>query len=47
MHGVSPLDPTVFAGVPALLIAVAMLAAWVPAFRGGGHRSAHRAESNE
>jgi ABC-type antimicrobial peptide transport system permease subunit len=26
-----PLDPAVFAGVPALLIAVAALAAWVPA----------------
>jgi ABC-type lipoprotein release transport system permease subunit len=36
LHGVSPLDPSIFAVVPVLLAAVAMLAAWVPARRAAG-----------
>jgi putative ABC transport system permease protein len=33
LHGVSPYDPATFGGVPALLLAVAFLASWVPARR--------------
>lgn len=33
LHGTSPLDPTVFAGIPAVLIAVALAASYIPARR--------------
>jgi ABC-type antimicrobial peptide transport system permease subunit len=33
LHGVKPTDPTTFVGVAALLIAVALLACWIPARR--------------
>ena len=33
LYGTSPADPVTFVGVPALLLAVALLAAWVPARR--------------
>jgi len=33
LHGVRPGDPATFAGVTALLVAVALLASYVPAWR--------------
>jgi ABC-type antimicrobial peptide transport system permease subunit len=33
LYGVSAHDPLVFAGVPAVLLAIAVLAAWLPAQR--------------
>jgi ABC-type antimicrobial peptide transport system permease subunit len=33
LYGVSPTDPWTFAAVPLLLVAVALLASWVPAQR--------------
>ena len=36
LHGVSALDPSVFATVAVVLMAVAMLAAWFPAYRAAG-----------
>ncbi|MGI8741981.1 MAG: ABC transporter permease [Bryobacteraceae bacterium] len=33
LYGVSPRDLTIFAGVPLILAAVALAAAWIPAFR--------------
>jgi len=33
LHGISPTDPATFAAVASLLIAVALLASWVPAQR--------------
>jgi putative ABC transport system permease protein len=33
LHGVSPHDPTTLAAVPLLLVAVAMVASWLPARR--------------
>jgi ABC-type antimicrobial peptide transport system permease subunit len=33
LYGTSPLDPLTFAAIPALLLAVALLAAWEPARR--------------
>ena len=33
LFGVAPRDPLVFAGVPALLAVIALLAVWIPALR--------------
>jgi putative ABC transport system permease protein len=33
LHGISPYDPITFAVVPAVLLAVAVLASWIPAHR--------------
>jgi len=33
LFGVAPRDPLVFAGVPALLAIIALLAVWIPALR--------------
>jgi predicted permease len=33
LYGVSPFDPAIFLGVPLLLIAIALLACWLPAWR--------------
>lgn len=33
LYGVSPFDPTIYFGVPLLLIAIALLACWLPAWR--------------
>ena len=33
LYGVTPVDPLTFATVPAILIGVALLATWAPAYR--------------
>ena len=33
LYGVTPTDPTTFAGVALVLVAVAVLASWIPARR--------------
>ena len=40
LYGVTPQDPLTFASVPALFVAVALLASWLPAARAARVRPA-------